>query len=170
MANFLSLEYLRTGNDRQKAAHDTLTENHMFQQLVAYNPILVGTIPIGIDIENSDLDIICEVEDFQGFSDYCKSIFGQMEGFSLTYKPDRVLVNFVIGLFPVEIYAENEKTSRQMAYRHMLIEHELLQIKGDEFRKEIIALKKQGYKTEPAFAKLLNLSGNPYLEILKFEE
>ncbi|MNK30599.1 hypothetical protein D3C87_490190 [compost metagenome] len=51
----------------------------------------------------------------------------------------------------------------------MLIEHQILQEKGEDFRLKIIALKRNGYKTEPAFAKLLNLQGNPYLDLLKYE-
>ena len=37
------------------------------------------------------------------------------------------------------------------------------------FRRQIIDLKKQGLKTEPAFAKLLALTGDPYVELLSFE-
>ncbi len=51
----------------------------------------------------------------------------------------------------------------------MLIEYKLLLEKGEEFRKEIISLKKQGYKTEPAFAKLLGVEGNAYEGLLKLE-
>ena len=40
--------------------------------------------------------------------------------------------------------------------------------KGEEFRQQVVNLKKQGYKTEPAFAKLLGLnSENPFDELLK---
>jgi hypothetical protein len=49
----------------------------------------------------------------------------------------------------------------------MLIEHSLLTEKGEHFRQEIIKLKRQGLKTEPAFAKLLGLDGDPYKAILK---
>ncbi len=51
----------------------------------------------------------------------------------------------------------------------MIIEHKILSSKGDEFRAEIIRLKQDGLKTEPAFAKMLGLQGNPYEELLKFE-
>jgi len=49
----------------------------------------------------------------------------------------------------------------------MLIEHKLLSTKGEKFRQDIIDLKNQGYKTEPAFAKLLGLGGDAYEELLK---
>lgn len=51
----------------------------------------------------------------------------------------------------------------------MLIEHQILLEKGESFRQEIISLKKQGIKTEPAFAQLLGLSGDPYEAILRLE-
>ncbi len=53
---------------------------------------------------------------------------------------------------------------------HMLIENEILIEKGIKFRKIIIDLKSNGIKTEPAFANLLGLTGNPYLELLKLEK
>ncbi|MGL5579695.1 MAG: DUF4269 domain-containing protein, partial [Cetobacterium sp.] len=38
-----------------------------------------------------------------------------------------------------------------------------------KFRQKIIELKKDGMKTEPAFAFLLKLEGNPYDKILELE-
>ncbi len=52
----------------------------------------------------------------------------------------------------------------------MIIEHKILSSKNDKFRAEIIQLKKEGLKTEPAFARLLGLQGNPYEELLKVKE
>ncbi len=50
----------------------------------------------------------------------------------------------------------------------MVIEHKLLLERGEEFRLKIVDLKKQGYKTEPAFAMLLGLENDPYNEMLNF--
>ena len=49
----------------------------------------------------------------------------------------------------------------------MLAEYKILNNKGLEFKNEIKELKAKGIKTEPAFAKLLGLKGDPYLELLK---
>lgn len=51
----------------------------------------------------------------------------------------------------------------------MLIENEILKQNGLQFKKDIVSLKLKGFKTEPAFAKLLGLKGNPYLALLALE-
>ena len=40
---------------------------------------------------------------------------------------------------------------------------------GEPFRQQIIELKEQGHKTEPAFGIVLGLTTDPYIELLKFE-
>ncbi|RYD74479.1 MAG: DUF4269 domain-containing protein, partial [Sphingobacteriales bacterium] len=77
--------------------------------------------------------------------------------------------NFFINNFEFEIFGQNIHTEDQNAYRHMLVEHKILQEKGEDFRKQIIELKNQGYKTEVAFAKLLALKGDAYEELLKLK-
>nr|WP_249665381.1 DUF4269 domain-containing protein [Mucilaginibacter sp. Bleaf8] len=61
-------------------------------------------------------------------------------------------------------------SQQQSAYRHLLIEHYLLQLHGESLRKQVISLKNQGYKTEPAFAMALNLEGDPYLALLQLAD
>lgn len=51
----------------------------------------------------------------------------------------------------------------------MVIEHEILKSRDEEFRLEIIKLKQNGYKTEPAFAHLLGLKGDPYIALLEYK-
>ncbi|MCH5690657.1 DUF4269 domain-containing protein [Niabella sp. W65] len=86
-----------------------------------------------------------------------------------TGKEETVVVNFFADGFEIEIFAQNIPTRQQMAYRHLVIEHELLNQYGEVFRQQVVALKKQGYKTEPAFARLLKLEGDPYQALLRFE-
>jgi hypothetical protein len=50
----------------------------------------------------------------------------------------------------------------------MLIEHRLLLKHGEAFKNKVIELKQNGLKTEPAFAKLLGIEGDPYEELLKY--
>lgn len=54
------------------------------------------------------------------------------------------------------------------AFRHMVVEHQILCTREEGFRQKILNLKRQGYKTEPAFAKVLGLRGDPYEAILNY--
>ena len=62
MIDFTTIDYLENGNEKQKRAYKVLSKYQIFEKLKDYSPILAVTIPIEIDIEGSDLDIICEVD------------------------------------------------------------------------------------------------------------
>ena len=57
---FKDIEYLKFGSERQKLAFHEIKQHRILEILEKYNPILTGTIPIGIDLPESDLDIICQ--------------------------------------------------------------------------------------------------------------
>ena len=145
----------------------------VFDKLASYHPVLCGTIPIEIDIETSDLDIICYYQDLEQFTKDMEANFLKEPSFSISKKIKRnhmvVIARFESASFLVEVFGQNLPIEEQMAYRHMLIEARILQEKGDQFRKRIIELKKSGMKTEPAFAKLLGLKGDPYFALLQLE-
>lgn len=171
MIDFQDIIYLKDGNDRQKSAYQSLVKHHVLEKLAAFDPILTGTIPINIDIPESDLDIICYWEDIDEFIISVEKSFAKEENFSLRKETINeratVIANFWMDDFEVEIFGQNIPTVKQNAYKHLLIEYQILQEKGENFRKEIIALKQSGIKTEPAFAQLLGLAGDPYLSLLK---
>lgn len=171
--NFDNIEYLQRGNNRQQQAYSTLTNNQILSKLKGFDPILVGTIPINIDIENSDLDIICCFADKQ---DVIKTITGNFQNeknFTIreqqSIDTSAIVANFVVDNFEVEIFGQSIPTKQQFAYRHLIIEYNLLNQYGEKFRQQIIELKLQGHKTEPAFGIALGLTGDPYTELLKFE-
>lgn len=51
----------------------------------------------------------------------------------------------------------------------MIVEKKILDLKGENFRKRVIELKRKGLKTEPALAELLGLEGNPYEGLLNLD-
>lgn len=168
---FDSISYLATGNARQQNAYGVLKDHLILEILQAYDPILVGTVPIAIDISNSDLDIICCYQDKPAFKNLLLESFSDFKNFSLEEKEingqEVVLAKLIADDWEIEIFGQALPTREQAGYRHMIIEDKLLTEHGESFRKEIIKFKKQGYKTEPAFARLLKLTGDPYLELLK---
>jgi hypothetical protein len=171
--NFDNIEYLQSGNNRQQQAYFTLTNNQILSKLKRFDPILVGTIPINIDIENSDLDIICCFADKQDFIETITDNFRNEKKFTIGEQKNTdssaIVANFVVGNFEIELFGQSIPTKQQFAYRHLIIEYNLLNKYGEKFRQQIIELKRQGHKTEPAFGLALGLTGDPYTELLKFE-
>ncbi len=170
MIDFTTIDYLKAGTEKQQRAYEVLTEYRIFEKLTSYTPILAGTIPIGIDIEGSDLDVICEMKNKIEFERFLTDIFSdfniKVESLEIN-REDAVVGNFTLEEFPVEIFGQNKPVTGQNAYRHMIAEYRILQEKGEDFKNRIIALKKRGIKTEPAFGILLGLE-NPYEDLLKF--
>jgi len=170
MIDFTKLDYLKIGNERQRIIYEVLTKYKIFDILKNYSPILAGTIPIEIDIEESDLDIICEVKDKVEFEKFLIQAFKDfdLKIQILNINNEKSLVcNFILEGFTIEIFGQNKPTTQQNAYLHMIAEYKILQEKEEEFKQKIIDLKKQGMKTEPAFGMLLHLE-NPYEDLLKF--
>lgn len=164
------ISYLLDGNERQREAYHALERLQVFSVLRDYTPVLVGTIPIGIDVEESDLDIVCKAHDLAAFEDQVVRAFGHQQGFRLKHKLINdlltVVVNFDAG-FPIEIFGQRQPVTEQNAYRHMIVEARLLAIGGEEAQREIRRLKRMGLKTEPAFARYFNLEGNPFEVLLQ---
>lgn len=175
MIDFTKPDYLKVGNEKQKRAYEVLTRYRIFEVLDYYSPILTGTVPIEIDTDESDLDIICELdfkfeEDFLDDIAFSKIIPSEADvrvEYPVINGEKSIVINFIVEDFPIEIFAQNKPTTQQNAYLHMIAEYRILQEKGEEFKQKIIDLKKKGIKTEPAFGLLLNLE-NPYEDLLKY--
>ena len=170
MNRFNFIDFLQYGTPRQREAYMALTENGIIEKLVGFTPILAGTIPLNIDIETSDLDILCCFQDEDAFYNRVCTEFELHDNFTISKiiieGKNTVLANFLCDGFEIEIFGQNVPVSLQLGYLHMMAEYAILQKEGEEFRKKVIELKNTGYKTEPAFAKLLGLKGNPYKTIL----
>lgn len=167
---FRNIEYLLHGTDRAKEAYHVLQQYKVMEILASYTPMLTGTIPIDIDIEGSDLDVICEVQSFTLFEQLLKHEFGKYENFKLTDKIvhgiRRMKANFRLEPFEIEVFGQPIPVLEQNAYRHMLIEDRILHLCNEEFKEQVRSLKRMGYKTEPAFAMLIGLEGDPYESLL----
>ncbi|MCW2259876.1 MULTISPECIES: DUF4269 domain-containing protein [Sphingobacterium] len=167
--DFRNINYLKLGNTKQRKIHNIITKYQLFEILNDYKPILVGTIPINIDIEESDVDIILQAHNLKELTQLLLKSFAQFAQFRLsTFSNGALTSNFMLEDTLIEIYATDIDTEKQNGYLHMIKEYEILQARNDSFKMEIIKLKKQGIKTEPAFCKLLNISGDPYVELLNY--
>ncbi|HDR4424105.1 TPA: DUF4269 domain-containing protein [Bacillus cereus] len=166
---FTSITYLQSGNEKQQKVYDVLNTLNIMEDLALYSPVLCGTIPIRIDTLQSDLDIVMEVHNFDVFEQEMRSLYGSYEGFKIKKKKikntESIKVNFKFEGFDFELFAQPKPVRNQNAYRHMIVEHMLL-MQYPYIREEILHLKENGLKTEPAFAQVLNIDGDPYEELI----
>ncbi|WP_159451930.1 DUF4269 domain-containing protein [Hymenobacter roseosalivarius] len=175
MTNWKDLHYLQTGSTRQQMAYDTLQNLGILNRLRDFNPVLAGTIPLGIDIASSDLDLLCAVAsaDISHFTDLLRAHYAHLPDFALAQKTinlrSSVVCRFRYQDFVVEIFGQDCPIEAQHAFRHMVVEDRVLQAGGDMWRTAVRQLKEKGLKTEPAFAILLQLRGNAYEALLELE-
>ncbi|CAM2068233.1 DUF4269 domain-containing protein [Sulfidibacter corallicola] len=164
------ITHLMSGTDRQRAVYQVIRDLDVFYRLKHYSPLLVGTYPIDLDIEDSDIDIICHAENLIEFDREITAAYARYQGFLSAPKIDGDLpsltVDFTYKGMQVQIFAQQIPVEHQIAFRHMVIEDRLLHLAGFDARKAIRALKRRGLKTEPAFARYLEMEGDPYRELL----
>jgi hypothetical protein len=164
-------EKMKMGTEKQQDAYSAIKELDIMNELSAYNPVLCGTLPIGIDIPGSDLDIIMEVQELESFEELLQTLYNKIDGFRIKRKTingkEVVKANFTFKDFEFELFGQAQPVHKQHAYLHMMIEHELLQ-RYPALQQKVIHLKNQGYKTEPAFCKLLDITGDPYEGLIRF--
>lgn len=170
MIDFTNISYLEDGSKKQKLAFSVLENNKIIDCLADFSPILAGTIPLDIGVYGSDLDIICYWKNKDEFISVILTYFGDKENFRLREKvindEETIIANFFIDDFEVEILGQNIPSIQQTAFRHMVVEYRVLIEMGQDFRNAVVDLKRKGTKTEPAFAQLLGLSGDPYQAVL----
>ncbi len=153
--NFKNINYLKSGNNTQRSAYSCLMKLNIFNDLKEYKPILAGTIPIGIHIKSSDLDIICNVNNIKEFTNKVEKLYSKKENFKKKAKGYLIVFSFTYENFIIEIRDEEKDVFKQNAYLHMISEYRVLTLANSEFKQKIIKLKQKGIKTEPAFGKLL---------------
>ncbi len=169
LPNWHDITYLERGTERQQRACEALRTIGVLDDLRDHGPVLVGTIPIGIDLPESDLDIICHARDAAAFSDCLERLNKNRSDFRLRRTMHEglasVVADFAAEGFRIQIFGQDRPVTEQRAYRHMVVEARLLAIGGDTARRIIGQLRGGGIKTEPAFARCFRLSGNPYARL-----
>lgn len=162
MNRFLNLDLL----EHQRI--DNVTTKLM-PSFMKYQPVIVGTYPIDIQVEGSDIDIVMTCDDYDEIVPVLKDQFSEYSGFELDVK-DVVICRFEYDHYLFELYISHKPVESLNSYRHLVIEDKILNHFDDDFKKEVIELKKKGIKTELAFALLLGLSGNPYDALLNIDD
>ncbi len=167
------ITYLQGGTERQRSAYASLRESRMLEILGGYDPVLVSTVCVDVDIPSSDLDLICEAQDLEAFSTFLSSTFGTFRGFSLhrsDRSPPAIVAQFFHDSWEYEIFGQNLPVERQAAFRHLVQIDRVLGLGKVSWREAIRTLKLGGMKTEPALARCLGMGGDPYEAVLSLED
>ncbi len=144
----------------------------LLRALAPYRPTVVGSLPLGVQRPDSDLDIACEAEDLDAFDAHLAACAGPVvvsrwrreEGVAASVAQLRVSGQVV------EVFAQGRAVLEQHAFRHLLVEGQLLQVHGAPLRAQVARLKAEGLGTEAAFARALGLeTDDPYRALLELE-
>lgn len=128
-----------------------------------------GTPPLGIDIPGSDIDVICSVSDLEAFAQRLWGSCSERAGFRMWQWADgdkSVVATFEAEGWRFEFFASLRPMATQVAVMHFDIEGRLLARGGKQLTLAVQAARHGGLKTEPAFAAVLGLEGNPYQALL----
>jgi ribosomal protein S18 acetylase RimI-like enzyme len=144
----------------------------LFHQLAPFQPTLIGTFPLGLQVDGSDLDIACTCEDLDAFERALRTALSDL-GIAqprIERSPiPAVVAAFSLGDDAIEIFGQALPVTAQRGFRHMVVEGQLLVIGGAALAARIRELRRSGVKTEPAFAQALGLTGDPYEALLSLE-
>lgn len=152
---------------------EALARSGVIEALADFDPHVAGTPPLGIDLPSSDLDILCHASDADRFMHAIWSAFADCPDFSIRQWTDSdrpVIATFACAGWPFEIFGQARPVRQQYGWRHFCMERRLLALGGAPFRAAIIAARGRGIKTEPAFAQVLGLPGDPYRALLDLEK
>lgn len=145
----------------------------LFATLAPFDPRVAGTVPLGITRPDSDIDILCHAPDPLVFARALWTGFSNRPGFGMrqwigTDRP--VIATFQAEGWTVEIFGHALAVTAQPGWRHFEVERRLLLLGGEAMRVAVMAARIAGDKTEPAFARLLGLAGDPYAALLALSD
>ncbi|MEA5389932.1 DUF4269 domain-containing protein [Cyanobium gracile UHCC 0139] len=144
----------------------------LLANLCSFDPIVIGTLPLEIDVSSSDIDIACSCDDLDRFAEFTSRQYESQDGFqvrhSIFQEHASIVVQFHALGWDVDIFCQPIPTAKQWGVRHFRVEQRLL-VLSPGLKSAVTELKCSGLKTEPAFAKALGLSGESYAAILGLE-
>ena len=152
---------------------EVLADLGILRDLAGFGATVIGTPPLGLDLPESDIDVACHAPDAGEFVAALRRLYGASEGFGLRSKTVRSVESTICTFrhldWTIEVFGQALSLERQHGVRHFRLEQRLLALFGQSFRAEVMALRARGLKTEPAFAEVLGLPGDPYEALLGLE-
>lgn len=147
-----------------------VTSSAVMELLKRFDPRIVGTLPLGLAVPGSDIDIVCHALDPNAFADIVWSHYQSADDFVLyrwTSGTRPAIARFVRDGWPFELFGDQLPVHQQRGWIHFEVERRLLALDDGRLRRAVSELRANGLKTEPAFAAALGISGDPYGGLLE---
>ena len=141
--------------------------------LASFDPHVVGTPPLGLDLPASDIDVLCHAPDPISFTSALWRAYADRRHFSIRQWIDRtrpVIASFEADGWRFELFGATRPVHQQDGWRHFDVERRLLRLGGAAFRRRVMDHRAQGLKTEAAFAAVLGLRGDPHAEMSRLHD
>ena len=133
--------------------------------------MVIGTIPLDLAVDGSDLDIAFHTTDLNAAAVAFRSRWRHHPGFSLRHGQTQGAPSLTVRLsfqgLPVAVLASPLPLHTQHGARHFRIEADLLGLLGPTFHSRVRQLRDGGQETASAFACALSLHGDPHEAILR---
>lgn len=159
--------------EKNEKVWSALQGSKILFELKEFFPLVTGTFPLALGTEDSDLDLTICCKDFKSLGSRLESLYGSLQEFSLEQVEidslDTLICSFFFGGVRFEIFAQGIASVKQKSFIHFAVEEKILKFGGETLRKQVQMERLKGLKTEPAFAKVLGLKGDPYTELLHWQ-
>lgn len=147
---------------------EVLAASGVLDLLAGFDPRIAGTLPLGVSLPGSDIDILCHAPDPDEVAKRLWDARERLPALNLRrwttgHRP--LVAGSNLGDWLVEVFASPVEVDWQEGWRHFVAEEWLLELGGEALREAVMALRQGGAKTEPAFAAALGLRGDPYAEL-----
>ena len=144
---------------------EAIRRSGVLEALRDFDPHIAGTPPLGLDLPTSDIDILCHATDPDALLTSLWRAFSHRPEFRVWQwrsagRP--IIASFNAEGWSFEVFGSAVPVEQQLGWRHYQIERRLLELGGRPFREAIMARRRLGAKTEPAFWDVLGGLGDPY--------
>ncbi|MGY4226556.1 hypothetical protein ACVMIH_003917 [Bradyrhizobium sp. USDA 4503] len=106
-----------------------VTSSAVMELLKPFDPRIVGTLPLGLAVPGSDIDIVCHASDPNAFADIVWAHYQACDDFVLfrwTSGTRPVIARFVCDGWPFELYGDLRLVEQQRGWIHFKVERRLL--------------------------------------------
>lgn len=164
------ISYLKLGGERPRAAYLALTELDLFCVLADYDPVLAGAFPLGLELHERELELVCHAPNLEQLATILTEVYGGYDEFTLEQSDDEgapgLTCHFQYHDFHISIVGQPAPSREQDAYRHLVAESRLLRLAGPNARDGIRRLKADGFETASAFGAYFRLGDEPKRALL----